>query len=95
MIQKDPDLCKFPVGTVHTFQGAESPIVIFSMVYGRKDNPAFIKNNHELMNVAVSRAKHHFIAIGSRGCLERHRSDNACGLLYEKLEVLPQNISGD
>lgn len=95
LIQKDPDLCKFPVGTVHTFQGAESPIVIFSMVYGRKDNPAFIKNNHELMNVAVSRAKHHFIAIGSRGCLERHRSDNACGLLYEKLEVLPQNISGD
>lgn len=88
LIHDDEYLRNFPSGTVHTFQGAESPIVIFSPVYGADDNPAFIKNNHELMNVAVSRAKDHFVIIGSRECLGRNKSSEACRLLYEKLEVI-------
>lgn len=88
LIHDDEYLRNFPSGTVHTFQGAESPIVIFSLVYGADDNPAFIKNNHELMNVAVSRAKDHFIVIGSRECLERNKSSEACRLLCEKLEII-------
>lgn len=92
LIREDEYLKKFPSGTVHTFQGAESPIVIFSLVYGADDNPAFIKNNHELMNVAVSRAKDHFIVVGSRDCLQRHKSSEACRLLYEKLEVIDTSL---
>ena len=88
LIHQDDYLRKFPAGTVHTFQGAESPIVIFSMVYGKNDNPVFIKSNHELMNVAVSRAKNHFIVVGSKACLERNKDDEACRLLDIKLKVI-------
>lgn len=84
LIKKNKYLRNFPCGTVHTFQGAESPIVIFSLVYGRNDNPVFIKNNHELMNVAVSRAKDHFLIFGNMKCLENNRSDMACRLLCQK-----------
>lgn len=86
LIRKDEYLKDFPSGTVHTFQGAESPIVIFSMVYGEKDSPAFIMNNHNLMNVAVSRAKDHFIVFGSVNCLKNNKSDKACRLLLESVE---------
>jgi len=88
LIHQDDYLRKFPAGTVHTFQGAESPIVIFSMVYGKNDNPVFIKSNHELMNVAVSRAKDHFIVVGSKACLERNKDDEACRLLDTKLKTI-------
>lgn len=86
LIRRDEYLKDFPAGTVHTFQGAESPIVIFSMVYGEKDNPAFIKSNHELMNVAVSRAKDHFILVGSQACLENNDNEEACCLLNTMLK---------
>lgn len=85
-IRKDPYLKQFPNGTVHTFQGAESPIVLFSMVYSANDTPTFIMKNHELMNVAVSRAKDHLIVVGSKECLRRNLTDRACKLLFEKTE---------
>ena len=88
LLKEDDYLRKIPSGTVHTFQGAESPIVIFSLVYGASDNPTFLKANHELMNVAVSRAKDHFIVIGNSSCLERNLSDKACNLLHK----MSQNI---
>lgn len=91
LIHQDDYLGKFPVGTVHTFQGAESPIVVFSMVYGGNDTPVFIKSNHELMNVAVSRAKDHFIVVGSKECLKRNKDDEACRLLYTKLKDVPDD----
>ena len=91
LIHQDDYLRKFPAGTVHTFQGAESPIVVFSMVYCKTDNPVFIKSNHELMNVAVSRAKDHFIVVGSKDCLERNKDDEACRLLYTKLKDVPND----
>lgn len=83
LIKEDEYLKQIPSGTVHTFQGAESPIVIFSMVYGGSDNPTFLKANHELMNVAVSRAKDHFIVFGNSSCLESNLSDKACDLLLK------------
>lgn len=84
LIKEDKYLRHFPAGTVHTFQGAESPIVIFSLVYGRTDKPVFIINNHELMNVAASRAKDHFLIFGNRECLKNNLSDRACQLLFQK-----------
>lgn len=55
-----------PVGTVHTFQGAESNIVIYSTVYGSSEEFSFVNANNELMNVAVSRAKQHFFLFCSK-----------------------------
>lgn len=63
------------VGTVHTFQGAESPMVIFSTVYGRDDGGAkFISSNVNLLNVAVSRAKDFFFVFGDHECLKGGRA---------------------
>ena len=48
-------------------QGAESDIVIFSSVYDGKNDTSFMLNNKpNLLNVAVSRAKKHFIIFGSK-----------------------------
>ncbi len=69
------------VGTVHTFQGAERKVIIFSTVYGARDNCKFIDNNKNLMNVAVSRAKDAFWVFGSIKCLSNKDENNASGLL--------------
>ena len=57
------------VGTVHTFQGGERRIIIFSTVYGNKDGCSFIDKNKSIINVAVSRAKDAFWVFGNYGCL--------------------------
>ena len=70
------------VGTVHTFQGAERNIIIFSSVYGNQEGCSFINRNTNLMNVAVSRAKDAFVVVGDVGCLVGG-SKSAAGLLKE------------
>lgn len=63
---------KIVVGTAHKLQGAERPVILFSMTYGdNSDSANFINNNPELMNVAVSRAKDLFIVFGA----EKRRRD--------------------
>jgi ABC-type branched-subunit amino acid transport system ATPase component len=52
------------VGTVHALQGAERPVVIFSMVYSRHGDGTFIDQDPSVLNVAVSRAKDSFIVFG-------------------------------
>nr|WP_253281074.1 AAA domain-containing protein [Arcanobacterium phocae] len=61
-----PDIAHhITVGTAHSLQGAERPVIIFSSVYGEtSQRAAFIDNTLELMNVAVSRAKDLFIVVG-------------------------------
>lgn len=55
------------VGTAHTLQGTERPVILFSAVYGDNSPKAsFIDGNLELMNVAVSRAKDLFIIFASQ-----------------------------
>lgn len=53
-------------GTVHTFQGAERPVVLFSPVYSYPDAPRslFFDSGPNLLNVAVSRAKDSFLIFG-------------------------------
>lgn len=64
---------KIGVGTVHTFQGGEKKVIIFSTVYGINDGYYFIRTNANLMNVAVSRAKDAFIVFGD---LRGFQTDN-------------------
>ena len=55
---------KLIVGTVHALQGAERPIIIFSVVYSRHSDGDFIDIAPSMLNVAVSRAKDSFIVFG-------------------------------
>jgi len=59
------------VGTVHSLQGAERPIVIFSTVYSKhpNGNGSFIDRSPSMLNVAVSRAKNAFLVFGDMDVL--------------------------
>lgn len=52
------------IGTVHSLQGAERAIIIFSAVYSRHSDGKFIDMSPSMLNVAVSRAKDSFIVFG-------------------------------
>lgn len=74
------------VGTVHTFQGGERRIIIFSTTYGAEDGCSFIDREHSLMNVAVSRAKDAFWVFGCRDCLRGKSEKIPSGLLDRYIE---------
>ncbi len=59
------------VGTVHSLQGAERPVVIFSTVYSKHPdgNGLFIDRSPSMLNVAVSRAKNSFLVFGDMDVL--------------------------
>ena len=56
------------VGTVHTFQGKEAPIVFFVLGADRQSSGAarWAMSEPNMMNVAVTRAKEEFYIIGDR-----------------------------
>jgi superfamily I DNA and/or RNA helicase len=57
----------FICDTVHKFQGVEKDIIIYSSVLSKnytKSMEDFLKHNRELFNVAITRARNHFIFIG-------------------------------
>lgn len=59
------DIKNVTVGTVHQLQGAERPIVCFSLVEGPDEAAgSFMDRDASLLNVAVSRAKSSFIVFG-------------------------------
>lgn len=82
-----PEYSKFiDVGTVHTFQGAERKVILFSSVYGSEDGCYFINRAPDLMNVAVSRAKDSFLVFGDKECLTGGEK-TAAGLLKKMVFV--------
>lgn len=74
------------VGTVHTFQGAERKVILFSCVYGSEDGCYFINRAPNLMNVAVSRAKDSFLVFGDKECFTGGEK-TAAGLLKKMVFV--------
>lgn len=58
------------IGTVHTFQGKEASTVIFctsaSKARCKQGGITWVNSKPNLINVAVTRAKHHFFVIGNR-----------------------------
>ncbi len=52
------------LGTVHRFQGGERSVVLFSSVITESSSLPFLNERPNLLNVAVSRAQHHFLCIG-------------------------------
>lgn len=59
------------LGTVHRFQGGERSVVLFSSVVTQVNSLAFLNARPNLLNVAISRAQHHFICLGHAAVLAR------------------------
>ncbi len=65
-------------GTVHSFQGDEKDVVLFSAALGDSTQTGtydWLKNNRELINVATSRAKDKLIVLADLSNVERLHSD--------------------
>jgi hypothetical protein len=73
------------LGTVHRFQGGERSIVLFSSVVTHPSSLAFLNARPNLLNVAISRAQHHFICLGHAATLARGPRSR---LLVEKAKAL-------
>lgn len=85
------------VGTVHALQGAESPIVVFSPVNSPGDRSFFMErdNKYNLLNVAVSRAKHSFLVFGNMNIFDQEKN-TPVGNLAKWLFDSPENeLSGN
>ncbi|MGE5501012.1 MAG: AAA domain-containing protein, partial [Ignavibacteriales bacterium] len=63
---------KVTVGTVHSLQGAEKPIVVFSPTYSADTAKGlFFDRKPNMLNVTVSRAKDSFVVIGDMRLFRR------------------------
>jgi len=77
---------RITIGTVHRLQGAERPIILFSLVYGSQDmNTGFIDSKVNLLNVAVSRAQHSFLLFGNMDSLSIKRNTPSARLARQLL----------
>lgn len=83
VILKELSRCRIAiskVGTVHSLQGAEKKIVIFSPVYSGTSTikSYFFDRSPNMLNVAVSRAEDCFVVIGDRDIFSKNsRSPSA------------------
>jgi AAA domain len=79
------------VGTVHGLQGGERLIVIFSSVYGEKDRSIgkFYDDGHNMLNVAVSRAKDAFVVFGHPDVFGATNAGTPSGVLRSLLVTSP------
>lgn len=78
------------IGTVHSLQGAEIPIVLFSNVYGSQDTlvQPFIDRQPEILNVAVSRAKQSFYVFANQSYWNAKAANGtgATGMLAQHIQ---------
>lgn len=81
-------------GTVHAFQGDEKDVVLFSLALTDKTSQGtygWLKNNKELINVAVSRAKEQLIILSSNKELQRLHGTSSDDDLYELVQYVQNN----
>ncbi len=67
-------------GTIHTLQGSEKSVIIMSAALSAKTSKKtmdWIKNNHELINVGVTRAKDKLIFVGDKEAIDKLSGDDA------------------
>lgn len=91
---KDNALNNVSCGTVHAFQGDEKDVVLFSMTLTDKTGKGtyeWLKNNKELINVAVSRAKDKLIVLSSSKELERLHANSEDDDIYELVQYVKTN----
>lgn len=90
-INCDADENSLTVGTVHSLQGAERAIVIFSSVYSKHEDGGFIDRDSSMLNVAVSRAKDSFLVFGDMDVFEIQPGSSPRGLLAKYLFASTRN----
>jgi AAA domain len=79
------------LGTVHRFQGGERSIVLFSSVVSHPSSLGFLNARPNLLNVAISRARHHFICLGHAVVLSQ---GPRTGLLTSRAQALVPTAYG-
>ncbi|MCO7255518.1 AAA domain-containing protein [Dickeya oryzae] len=85
------DESSLTVGTVHSLQGAERAIVLFSPVYSKHEDGGFIDSDSSMLNVAVSRAKDSFLVFGDMDLFEIQPGSSPRGLLAKCLFASTSN----
>lgn len=91
---KEEGLNNITCGTVHAFQGDEKDVILFSLALTDKTHPKtyeWLKNNKELVNVAVSRAKEQLIVLSSSQELERLHAGSDEDDIYELANYVKSN----
>ena len=81
-------------GTVHAFQGDEKDVVLFSTALTDQTKAGtyeWLKNNKELINVAVSRARDKLIVLSDQKNLARLHQGGGEDDLYELVEYVKKN----
>lgn len=79
------------IDTVHSLQGDERDVVVFSSVYAYADGGGrFMLENRSLLNVAVSRARESFLVFGDMAVFDPRRNSPA-GLLARHLFLAREN----
>lgn len=78
------------VGTVHSLQGDERLLILFSSVYGIQDQGIgkFYDRSPNMLNVAVSRAKDSFIVFGHADVFGMANRGTPSGLLRQRLSMV-------
>ena len=74
----DNSIYDVKAGTIHTLQGSEKSVIIMSAALSLKTGQKtmdWIKNNHELINVAVTRAKEQLIFVGDKKAIDALSGD--------------------
>lgn len=85
---------KVTIGTVHSLQGAERHLVIFSPTVTLASSGGatpFFDRGPNMLNVAVSRAKNAFIVIGDMGLFDESRGRLPSAILARHLFAEPGN----
>lgn len=90
-INSSGDEDSLTIGTVHSLQGAERAIVIFSAVYSKHEDGGFIDKYNSMLNVAVSRAKDSFLVFGDMDLFEIQPGSSPRGLLAKYLFASDSN----
>ena len=79
------------IGTVHSLQGAERNIIIFSPTYTKDNDGKFIDASPSMLNVAVSRAKDSFLVFGDMRVFSDKGPKTPRGLLHSFLTKSENN----
>lgn len=89
---EEEHLTNVTCGTVHSFQGDEKDVVLFSTAIGASTQAGtyeWLKSNRELINVATSRAKDKLIVLADSNNVERlHSASSEGDDLYELLQYV-------
>lgn len=92
------ELPDIPCGTVHTFQGDEKDVILFSLALTNetsKKTYEWLKNNRELINVATSRPKDKLVIFGSSQEIKRLNNPEEKDDLYDLCKYVSTNGSSE